>query len=350
MNPDQELKIPPDLESAVQDFLKNSSPEAKQNIINDGQAMVNYYAEIYSPGKIDPSLRQVAGEGFMTALNNFDPSRNVLFSTYATHCIISEIRQELRTRKLFKTPLWLRRLQEDVINATEELARENGSLPSLENIASKINIAEKGITETMQAGNVSLSEIDIGSIKSLRHETFKLPIEDVITIRKSMDRLNDIQKKVLSLISVNLRELSLAIEEEEQALTKTQVKYLRFVENGNNISNTEQEQYMKDFKINYPDEFIEDEVLRYFEVLSDEFGLRLVDLRYKGMPKQEDKNYMSILMEIDMEGRYRGLLQLLDYLRKEEIAIRVDRVRTARNEKIPARMNINISLSAFYNK
>jgi hypothetical protein len=73
-------------------------------------------------------------------------------------------------------------------------------------------------------------------------------------------------------------------------------------------------------------------------------------LRYKGRPRDEDANYMSIRMEIDMEGRYRGLLQLLDYLRKEIKAIRVDRVRTARNENIPARMNINISLSAFYNK
>jgi RNA polymerase sigma-B factor len=348
LNPNQELHKSQDLESSMLAYLKNGSPEARQNVINAGRAMVHYYAEIYSPGNLDPSLLQAANEGFMTALTRFVPSHNVLFSTYATHCIISEIRQELRTRKLFKMPLWLRKLQEDVINATEVLAQENSFLPTLESIASKVNVAEKGIMEAMQAGNVSLSEIDIGSIKSLRNESFKLPIEDVITIRKSMDRLNDIQKKVLSLISVNLRELSLAIEEEEQALTKTQARYMRLVENGSNVRDTEQ--CLSDLIIGYPQEFIEDEVLRYFEVLSDEFGLRLVDLRYKGRPRDEDANYMSIRMEIDMEGRYRGLLQLLDYLRKEIKAIRVDRVRTARNENIPARMNINISLSAFYNK
>ncbi len=349
MNPNQALNKPPDLETAVRDYLKNNSQETRQNVIRVGQAMVNYYADLYSPGKNDQALQQAANEGFLVALRRYDPSRNVLFSTYATHCIISEIRQELRTRKLFKMPLWLRRLQDDVINATEELARDNGSLPSLEDIAQKINIAEKGIIEAMQAGSVSLNEVDLNSIKSLRHETFKLPIEDVITIRKSMDRLNGIQKKVLSLISVNLRELSLAIEEEEQALTKTQAQYVRLVENGDERSSKEEE-YLKNFKINYPDEFIADEVIRYFEVLSDEFGLRLVDLRYKGKPKREDECYMSIPVEIDLEGRYRGLLQLLDFMRKDEKAIRVDRVRTARNENIPARINIKIALSTFYRK
>ena len=348
MNPEQAINKTPDLETAVQDYLKTGSLEAKQNVITVGQVMVNYYAEIYSPGKLDETLRKAANDGYLLALKRYDPASKVLFTTYANHCIISEIRQELRTRKIFSMPEWLKRLQNEVINATEELAQDNCSLPTLEVIAKKLNVAEKGITEVMQAGSVSLKEIDLGSIKSQRHENFKLPIEDVITIRKSMDRLSNIQKKVLSLISVNLRELSLAIEEEEQALTKTQTQYIRLVENGNSVS-AEQEHW-NGFKMKYPEEFSEDAVLRYFEVISDEFGLRLVDLTYKGKPKQEDKSYISILLEIDLEGRYRGLLQLLDYMRKGERAIRVDRVRTARNENVPARININIALSTYYRK
>lgn len=289
MNPEQAISKTTDLETAVQDYLKTGGPDAKQKVITVGQLMVNYFAGIYSPGNIDETLRKAANDGFLLALKRYDPARKVLFSTYATHCIISEIRQEIKTRKIFSMPEWLERLQNDVVNATEELTRNDCSLPTLEVIANKLNIAEKGVTEVMQGGSVSLKEIDLKSIKSLRHETFKMPIEDVITIRKSMDRLSDIQKKVLSLISVNLRELSLAIEEEEQALTKTQAQYIRLAENGNSVS-TEQEHW-NGFKMKYPEEYCEDEILRYFEVLSDEFGLRLVDLRYKGKPKQEDKSY-----------------------------------------------------------
>ena len=345
MNSKSETGETSDLETAMQVYLENESPESKETVISIGQAMANYYAGIYSPGIIDEDLKHAAGEGFLLALKRFDPSRKVMFTTYATHCIISEIRQELRTRKLFEMPDWLIRLQEDVINATEELSRQSSSMPTLQDIAEKVNIAEKGISEAMQAGSRSLSDIDLSSLKSLRNESFKLPIEDMIAIRKSMDRLNDIQKKVLSLISVNLRELSLAIEEEDLALTKTQVQHARIVENCSDAPVLQK--HLEGFKINFPEQFSEEEVLRYFEVLSDEFGLHLVDLRCEGTLKKEDRSTMSMPVAIDLEGRYRGLLQLLDHVRSSD-KICVQSVRTARNENIPARINIYISLITYY--
>lgn len=348
MNPENPTNELPDLESAVQQYLKTGSPEKKQNVIQIGQAMVNYYAGIYSPGKIDETLQKAANEGFRNALKRFDPSHEVLFSTYATHCIISEIRLELRNRNIFSTPEWLKRLQNDVINATEELAKENSFLPSLEEIAQKVNIAEKGISEAMQAGSVSLKEINLKSLRTIRHETFKLPIEDVIKIRKSMDRLTDIQKKVLSLISINLKELSLAIEEEEIALNKEQAQQQQIIENGTDVS--AEYVHLNSFKLKSPEVFSEDKILQYFEVLSDEYGLHLLDLRFNNIPRHEEGSGESVHLDIDLEGRYRGLLQLVDYMRKEETAIRVERVRTERNENIPARININIVLSIDFRK
>lgn len=340
---------PPDLESAVQEYLETGKPESKDKLLKMGRELANYYAGIYSPGKMDQSLKDAATEGFYLALKRFDPSRGVQFSTYATHCIMTEIRQELRSRNLFKVPDWLKRLQEDVLNATEELARKKSALPTLKDIAGKVNIAEQGITETMQAGSVPMKDINLSTIKSLRHESFKLPIEDVIAIRKSLDRLTNIQKKVLSLISVNLRELSLAIEEEESALTKTQAEYLRMIENGSNTKKEHEE--VSSFKMDFPDEYIEDDVLRYFEVLSDEFGLRLSEIRCIGKPEQEESSKMiKVPLDVRLEGRYRGLLQLLDHLRNGEKSVKVGRVQTTRNEKIPARISISILIDTYYRK
>jgi len=347
MSKERTTRKPPDLENAVQNYLKTGSQEAKTEVIKVGSALVDYYAGIYSPaGQPDEDLKKAARQGFIQSLKRFDPNREVTFSTYATHCIISEIRQELKSRKLFKTPDWLKRLQDDVINATEELARDNKTLPTLQDIAQKLNIAEKGITETMQAGNIPVKEIDFSALKSIRRETFKLPIEDVITIRKSMDRLGDVQKRVLSLISVNLRELSKAMEEEEAALTKDQVRYLRMAENCG--EDPDCPEFLNSYKLNFPREFQEEEVLRYFEVLADEFGLRLVEQRFNGRPENIDNNYNIIPFELDLEGRYRGLLQLLDHLRNKENAVKVDRVRTSRKEKVPARISIYITAKAFF--
>lgn len=337
---------PLDLETAVRQYLETGSPEVREELFELGRELANYYAGIYSPGKNDETLEEAAREGFSLALKRFDPSRGVSFSNYATHCIISEIREELRSRNLFKIPDWLIRLQDDVINATEELARKKSSLPTLKEIAGKVNIAEQGITETMQAGSIPLQNINLSTIKSLRHETFKMPIEDMITIRKSLDRLSNIQKKVLSLITVNLRELSMAIEEEESALTHTQAQYLRMVEG--DIDTVESQESVNGFKIGFPDEFVEEEVLCYFEVLADEYGLRLSEIRCIGKPEEEGTQQFKVPLDIRLEGRYRGLLQLLDHLRNSEKAVGVERVQTIRNEKIPARISISITVNTFY--
>lgn len=339
-----------DLEHAVKEYLETGSQNAREKVISLGQTMAGYFANLYSLGNADHGMKRAALTGFLHALKRFDPQRGVQFSTYATHCIISEIREELKNRQLFRVPEWLKNLQDDVVKATEELTRENQMMPTLQEIANKVNIAERGIAEAMQAGTVALDNLDLKSIKSLRHEAFKLPVEDVITIRKSLDRLSDIQLKVLSLFSSNLRELRLAMEEEEKALSREQEQYLSLVENGNDKQDI---QMVSSFKLDFPTHFAPSKVKRYFEVLADEYGLRLTEIKYKNAENDrisadqaEDNNKISKLIELMLEGRYRGLLQLLDYLRNDEEAVQVERVRTSRNETIPARISIFLLVNA----
>jgi len=333
-----------DLEDAVKDYLDTGSQDSREKVIALGQSMAGYFANLYSPGSADNGMKRAASSGFLKALKRFDPQRGVQFSTYATHCIISEIREELKNRQLFRVPEWLKKLQDDVVRATEELTRENQMMPTLQEIANKVNVAESGIAEAMQAGTVAFDNLNVKSIKSLRHEAFKLPVEDVITIRKSLDRLGDIQLKVLSLFSANLRELRLAMEEEEKALSREQEQYLKMAENGSEEPGM---LAVSSFKLDFPLYFAANQVKRYFEVLADEYGLRLTDIKYLNAGKysassdREEEDYsIKKSIELMLEGRYRGLLQLLDYLRNDEEAVQVEKVRTTRNETIPARIGI----------
>lgn len=343
-----------DLENAVKKYLETGSQNSRAKVISLGQTMASYFANLYSPGSADNGMKRAASTGFLKALKRFDPQRGVQFSTYATHCIISEIREELKNRQLFRVPEWLKKLQDDVVKATEELAKENQMMPTLQEIANKVNVAENGISEAMQAGTVALDNLNVKSIKSLRHEAFKLPVEDVITIRKSLDRLSDIQLKVLSLFSANLRELRLAMEEEEKALSREQDQYLKMVENGKQELGIIA---VSSFKLDFPLHFVENQVKRYFEVLADEYGLRLTDMKYINSEKDtaspdqtEEDNRIYKSIELMLEGRYRGLLQLLDYLRNDEEFLQVERVRTTRNETVPARISIFLLVSATFNK
>ena len=219
-----------ELEQAVERYLVAPNQANKVAVVEAGAALVNYYASLYSPGKIDEDLKQAGYEGLLKALKRFNPSRGFQFSTYAVHCIIGEIRHDLRMQGTFKIPDWLKSIQAKVLTATEELAQKHGHMPSLAEIAKKVNVTEEGIVEAMQAGCVSLDEIDLSKVKSLRYESFKLPIEDVITVQMSMERIDDLQKKVITMIYYE----GLTQEETAKRLGLNQRKVSRLMNKGLN--------------------------------------------------------------------------------------------------------------------
>ena len=216
------------LEQAALDFCLTGSEEAKEMVAKAGEALVIYYAGLYSPGKTDEDLRQAGYEGLIKALLRFDPNKGVMFSTFAVHCIIGEIRHELRDRGPFKIPEWLQSLQSKVLKVTEELAQKNGYMPSLSEVAKKANVAEEGIVEAMQVGTVPLHEIDLSKLRSLRYESFKLPIEDVVTLKMSLDKMDDLQKKVITMIYYE----GMTQEQVAQKLDLNQRKVSRILHSG----------------------------------------------------------------------------------------------------------------------
>ena len=188
------------LERAAMDYFKSGSQKAKESVTKAGEALVFYYATLYSPGKVDEDLKQAGFEGLLKALNRFDPNQGNMFSTYASHCIIGEIRHDLRDRGPFKVPEVVKSIQAKVVNATEELAQKNHAMPSLKEIAWKVNISEEGIIEAMQVGCVSLDEVELSKVKHLRYENFKLPIEDRIAVQMSLEKMDKLQKKAIKLV------------------------------------------------------------------------------------------------------------------------------------------------------
>lgn len=348
MNLEDKIRRLPELESTVQNFLKTGSEEAKQQMIEVGQVMIDYYTAVYSTDDIDQDLHRAAKAGFLMALKQYNFDGSMSFSAYAANCMISEIRTVLAERKLFISPEWLGVLKEKVEDIAEKLEGENNNLPTLEKIAQKINTAEKVMTGFREELKDHPHTADSGTADDLFREKVKTPLEDIKKIRKSLDRINDIKKKVLNLMALNLEELHMAIREEDIFLAREQEKYQRLVENSE--SNFKDYDRADSFKLGFPEEYSENELKRYFEVLADEYGLHLIAMRIKGELKNEDALYASVPLEIDLDGRYRGLLHLLDYMRNEEKAIHIERVRTTRNLKIPARNNIFIALNALFRR
>jgi RNA polymerase sigma-B factor len=200
MSGDHQALRSPALEQAARDYRNTGAPEALEKVVRCAEPLVAHFSRLYSPGRRDEDLKQAGYEGLLKAAKRFEPGRDALFATYASHCIIGEIRREIKRRRIFRVPEYISGLQAAVIKATDQLLQEKGATPTLKEIAERVNVAEAGIIEAMQAGAVSLDEIDFSSIKSLRYESFKLPIEDLLTIKMALEKLSGLPRQVLELI------------------------------------------------------------------------------------------------------------------------------------------------------
>ncbi len=171
--------------------------------------LVERIARMYrSSGEPLEDLVQVGYVGLLLAVNRFDPDRGVKFQTYASHLIAGEIRHYLRDQVgVVRRPRWLGKLSRELDRTVERLQREKGKLPTVEEIAQAMNIAPEGVREIFHAraaqSPLSLDgarEERIRRIRHLRYESFQLPVEDRITVQQAMERLTELQRKVLYLL------------------------------------------------------------------------------------------------------------------------------------------------------
>ncbi|WP_027365572.1 sigma-70 family RNA polymerase sigma factor [Desulfotruncus alcoholivorax] len=187
----------PKIEAAMEAYLQAKDETALHELVVAGTGLVHYFANIYAPGQSKEDLLQAGFEGLLKAAKRYDRSRGVSFSTYAGHYIMGEMRHLIRREATFDRPAWVAELQEKVNRVIEDHLQLNGEVPSIAQIAGALNVREEGVLQAMRAGWVSIDEIDISQIHSLRYESFTLPIEDRIALKMALDKLSKIQRKVI---------------------------------------------------------------------------------------------------------------------------------------------------------
>jgi len=97
-------------------------------------------------------LFQLGSIGLVKAINNFDPSFEVKFSTYAVPMIIGEIKRFLRDDGIIKVSRSLRETYQKVHLAKEKLAKELNRDPSLEEISKELRIDKEEIAMALESG------------------------------------------------------------------------------------------------------------------------------------------------------------------------------------------------------
>ncbi len=138
-------------------------------------------------------LCQVGWLGLIKAINGFQPSKGKRFRAYARRFIEGEIKHYLRDRAdLIRRPGWLKNL----ISKCLRLIERYDNL-SLEQLADKLNIKQDGLLEVIRAIIYVDYDIDISKLRSQRLESFTLPVEDKILLEQLLQKLTDMERKVI---------------------------------------------------------------------------------------------------------------------------------------------------------
>lgn len=101
---------------------------------------------------VDPEdLFQIGSIGLLKAVDKFDLSFDVKFSTYAVPMIIGEIKRFLRDDGIVKVSRSLKENQYKVFLAREELERSLGREPLLSEISQKVGITMEELVAVMES-------------------------------------------------------------------------------------------------------------------------------------------------------------------------------------------------------
>ncbi len=96
-------------------------------------------------GENPDDLFQVGCIGLIKAIDNFDLSQNVQFSTYAVPMIIGEVRRYLRDNNSIRVSRSLRDTAYRALKVKEDLTNKNGKEPTISEIAKELNMSKEDV-------------------------------------------------------------------------------------------------------------------------------------------------------------------------------------------------------------
>ena len=102
-------------------------------------------------GENPDDLFQVGCIGLMKAIDNFDLSMNVRFSTYAVPMIIGEIRRYLRDNNAIRVSRSVRDVAYKALSARDELAAQKGVEPKMQEIAERLSLPASQVVFALDA-------------------------------------------------------------------------------------------------------------------------------------------------------------------------------------------------------
>lgn len=127
--------------------------QARDQLIKENMGLVwNIARRFCGRGHELEDLFQIGSIGLMKAIDKFDLSFEVKFSTYAVPMITGEIKRFLRDDSMIKVSRSLKETAMKAKNAQENLANSLGREPTLEEISIEVGVSPEELVASLEAG------------------------------------------------------------------------------------------------------------------------------------------------------------------------------------------------------
>lgn len=235
---------PAPTESEFETYIRSRSITNRDTIVLKYAPLVKRLAAHHARDfRLREDLEQVGYVGLIKAVERFDPRLGVPFAAYARQIIGGEISHYLRDlAPVIRPPRWLRTLGARMQQARETLMGRLGRSPTDDELAAEMNIKAEGVRELEKLQNrynvVSLSarpsnpdwQPNLEALRSQRHETFRLPVEDRIVLDNALEKLADVERKVIHLffyMDLTQTEIAMRLGSTQRQISRTLAKTIQ---------------------------------------------------------------------------------------------------------------------------
>lgn len=186
--------------------------EAKAQIVEENTGLIWCVVKrFYNRGAEAEDLFQIGSIGLLKAIDKFDLSYDVKFSTYAVPMISGEIRRFLRDDGMIKVSRSLKELAYKSFQAREELMGILGREPTLDELAENMQVEKEEIVQAMEAG---------GEVESLYRPIHQKEGSEI----RLLDKLEEKERKEEKILdTMLLKQLLETLDGQERTLI-----YLRY--------------------------------------------------------------------------------------------------------------------------
>ena len=146
----------PTLTAAETDALlhraKDGDAAAREKLVEGNLRLVLSVIQRFSGrGENADDIFQVGCVGLLKAIDNFDTSQNVRFSTYGVPMICGEVKRYLRDNNAVRVSRSIRDLAYHSMQAREELQKRDGREPKISEIAAQVGASPENVAMALES-------------------------------------------------------------------------------------------------------------------------------------------------------------------------------------------------------